>query len=151
MTMRGQAKVAYDCIEEMLQAVFDWQDKVDALVTTGDDDDEIIATHDSRGRLIELWVRPGLQQELTIVELEDRINDAIASNAGRAQAEMQKISDSFVEKFTALPKQYGQHPVGDQLADAYTAAMRPNSTEEVKTAAMLPNITGGLSMGRGVK
>lgn len=125
--MRGKAKLAYDCIEEMLQCVFDWQDKVDALVTTGDDDDEIIATHDSRGRLIELWVRPGLQQELTTTELEDRINDAIGANVGRAQAEMKKISDSFVAKFTALPEEFAQHPVGAQLADAYTNAMRPNA------------------------
>lgn len=128
--MRGKAKVAYDCIEEMLQAVFDWQDKVDALVTTGDDDDEIIATHDSRGRLIELWVRPGLQQELTTVELEDRINDAIADNAGRAQTEMKKISDSFLTQFSSIPKQFAQHPVGAQLADAYASALRPNRAEQ---------------------
>jgi hypothetical protein len=129
--VRGKAKLVYDCIEEMLQAVFDWQDKVDALVTTGDDEDEIIATHDSRGRLIELWVRPGLQQELTTGELEDRINDAVAGNAGRAQAEMKKISEEFVAKFTTLPTQFAQHPVGAQLAEAYTAAMRPKSAEEV--------------------
>lgn len=129
--MRGRAKVAYDCIEDMLQCVFDWQDKVDALVTTGDDDDEVIATHDSRGRLIELWVRPGLQQQLTTGELEDRINDAIASNAGRAQADMQKISDHFLAKFTAIPDEYAQHPVGTQLAEAYTAGLRPNSAAEV--------------------
>jgi hypothetical protein len=121
--------LAYDCIEEMLQAVFDWQDRVDALVTTGDDDDEIIATHDSRGRLIELWVRPGLQHELTTGELEDRINDAIVANASRASTEMKKISDSFLAKFTAIPGQYLQHPVGAQMAEAYMAAMRPNSTE----------------------
>jgi hypothetical protein len=136
--MRGRAKVAYDCIEEMLQCVFDWQDKADSLVTTGEDDDEIIATHDSRGRLIELWVRPGLQQELTTAELEDRINDAIAGNAGRAQEEMKKISDSFLAKFAAIPEQYREHPVGNQLADAYTAAMRTTSAEKV-------------SVGRGLK
>jgi hypothetical protein len=129
--MRGKAKVAYDCIEEMLQAVFDWQDKVDALVTTGDDDDDIIATHDSRGRLIELWVRPGLQRELTTAELEDRINDAIMGNASRAQTEMKKISESFVSQFTSIPQQFAQHPVGNQLAEAYTSAMRPKATAEV--------------------
>jgi hypothetical protein len=126
--MRGKAKVAFDCIEEMLQALFDWQDKVDALVTTGDDDDEIIATHDSRGRLIELWVRPGLQEELTIAELEDRVNDAIADNAGRAQAEMTKISESFLSRFDAIPAQYVNHPVATQLADAYRSAMRSTNT-----------------------
>lgn len=126
--MIGKAKLAYDCIEEMLQAVFDWQDKVDALVTTGDDEDEIIATHDSSGRLIELWVRPGLQQELTTAELEECINDAIVGNAHRAQTEMNRISESFISKFTAIPKEFAQHPVGTQLAEAYTAAMRPSST-----------------------
>lgn len=136
--MRGKAKLAYDCIEEMLQVAFDWQDKADALVTTGNDDDEIIATHDSRGRLIELWVRPGLQQELTTAELEDRINDAIVDNANRAQSEMQKISDSFLAKFAEVPGRYAQHAVGTQLAEAYTAAMRPNSVEQ-------------LSLGRGFK
>jgi hypothetical protein len=136
--VKGRAKLAYDCIESMLQAVFDWQDEVDALVTTGDDDDEIIATHDSRGRLIELWVRPGLQQELTIDELEDRINDAIAGNARRASAEMQKISDAFVEKFTAIPNQFEPHPVGSQLAAAYKAALRPDSAAK-------------MSLGRGSK
>jgi hypothetical protein len=136
--MRGKAKLAYDCIEEMLEVVFDWQDKIDNLVTTGDDDDEIIATHDSRGRLIELWVRPGLQQELTTGELEDRINDAIVGNAGRAQEEMQKIGDSFIAKFSALPEQLAKHPVGAQMADAYTAAMQRNNAEE-------------LSVGRGAK
>jgi hypothetical protein len=127
--MRGKAKLAYDCIEEMLQAVFDWQDKVDGLVTTGDDDDEIIATHDSRGRLIELWVRPGLQQELTLAELEDRINDAITGNAGRAQTEMNQISESFVAKFTAIPGQFAHHPLGAQLAQAYNNARLPDSAE----------------------
>jgi hypothetical protein len=128
--MRGKAKLAYDCIEEMLQALFDWQDRVDALVTTGDDDDEIIATHDSRGRLIELWVRPGLQQQLTIAELEDRINEAIADNAGRAQAEMTKISESFLARFDAIPTQYANHPVATQLADAYASAARPASISD---------------------
>lgn len=136
--MRGKAKLAYDCIEEMLQAVFDWQDKVDALVTTGDDDAEIIATHDSSGRLIELWVRPGLQEELTTAELEDRINDAILDNANRAQSEMRKISDSFLSQFSAIPGRYAQHPVGTQMAEAYTTAMRQNSAKE-------------LSVGRGLK
>jgi hypothetical protein len=136
--MRGRAKLVHDCIETMLQAVFDWQDEVDALVTTGDDDDEIIATHDSRGRLIELWVRPGLQQELTTDELEDRINDAIAGNARRAHAEMQKISGAFVAKFSSIPSQFEPHPVGNQLAAAYKAAMRPASGEKV-------------SLGRGLK
>lgn len=106
--MQGKAKQAYDGIEAMLEAVYDWQDKVDALVTTGNDGDEIIATHDSRGCLIELWVRSGLSQELTIEEFEERINDTIVGNATRASAALQQISDEFLAQFTSLPVQYGR-------------------------------------------
>jgi hypothetical protein len=97
--------------------------------------------------LIELWVRPGLQQELTTAELEDRINDAIAGNAGRAQAEMNRISESFVAKFSAIPGQYIQHPVGTQLARAYNAAVRPSSA----APAMLPTSAEVSNWERGVR
>jgi hypothetical protein len=125
--MRGKTKQAYDGVEAMLQAVYDWQDKVDSLVTTGDDDDEVIATHDSRGCLIELWVRPGLQQELTTEELEDQVNDAITDNASRAQAQMKRISDEFLAQFSSIPEQYAQHPVANQLANAYISASQPKN------------------------
>jgi hypothetical protein len=126
--MRGKAKQADDGIDAMLEAVCDWQDKVDNLVTTGDDDDEVIATHDSRGALLELWVRPGLQQELTSEELEDRVNDAIADNVSRAQAQMKAISDEFLARFSTIPEQYAQHPVANQLATAYNSSSQPKST-----------------------
>ena len=126
--MRGKTKQAYDGIDAMLQAVYDWQDKVDALVTTGDDDQEIIATHDSTGRLIELWVRPGLQQELTTDEFEDRINDAIADNAHRAQEQMQQISDDFLARFASIPDELANNPVGERFADAFSAAAKPKNT-----------------------
>jgi hypothetical protein len=140
--VRGRAKVAYEAIEAMLQAVLDWQDKVDVLATTGDDDDEIIATHDSRGRLIELWVRPGLPRELTMAELEDRINEAITDNVGRAQAQMKRISDEFVAQFSAIPQQFAQHPVGAQLADAYAAAVRVNGRKATVMADAAAEGTG---------
>lgn len=119
--MRGNAKRAYDGIEAMLAAVYDWQDKADRLVTTGDDDDDIIATHDSQGRLIELWVKPGLQRELTLGELEEQINAAIADNAQRAHAALNKISDEFLAAVDSLGEDL-PHPVGDELSGAYRAA-----------------------------
>ena len=127
--MRGKAKQAYDGIEAMLQAVYDWQEKVDALVTTGSDDAEVIATHDSRGCLIELWVQPGLQQELTTDELEDRINEAISDNAQRARTALREISDEFLQRFSTIPEQFRDHPVAEQLASTFSTARGPKSTE----------------------
>ena len=126
--MRGKTKQAYDLIEALEQAVYDWQDRVDALVTTCPDDQDVIATHDSTGRLIELWVRPGLQQELTTEEFEDEINDAIADNAERAQQEMQRISDEFLAQFGQIPDELANNPVGERLANTLTAAADPKST-----------------------
>src|SRR5438045_2331565 len=71
MTVRGLTELASEGIDAMMRAVWDWQAKVDALVITGTDDQDVIATHDTTGRLIELYVRPGLQQQLTTEEFED--------------------------------------------------------------------------------
>ena len=121
--MRGKAKQAYDGLDAMLQAVYDWQDQVDALVITGSPDQDVIATHDSAGRLIELWVRPGLQQELTTEEFEDAINDAVTDNAHRGLEQMQAICDGFLERFAAIPDELAGHPVAQRLAAAYSAGM----------------------------
>jgi hypothetical protein len=119
--VKGNAKRAYDGIEAMLAAVFDWQDKADRLVTTGDDDSDVIATHDSRGRLIELWVKPGLQRQLSLGELEDRINEAVSDNAGRAHAALNKISDEFLATVAELEERF-PHPVADELGGTYRNA-----------------------------
>jgi hypothetical protein len=116
--MRGNAKRAHDGIEAMLAAVYEWQDKADKLVTTGDDDGDVIATHDSRGRLIELWVRPGLQRELTLEELEELINEVISDNADRAQAALNKISAEFLAAVALLEEKF-PHPLREQLGDSY--------------------------------
>lgn len=122
--MRGKAKLAYDGIEAMLEAAYDWQDEVDALVTTGSADQDVIATHDSQGRLIELWVRPGLQHELTTEEYEERINDAIADNAHRGLAQLNEISDRFLARFAQIPDELARHPVAERLATAFSASMQ---------------------------
>jgi DNA-binding protein YbaB len=121
--MRGKPKQAYDAIDAMLNAIDEWQEKVDLLVTTGEHDADVIATHDAQGRLIELLIRPGLQQELTTEELEDEINAAMAENAVRAQARMQAISDEFLDQFVLIPEDLGDHPAADRLAAAYHAAI----------------------------
>jgi hypothetical protein len=115
--VRGKAKRASEAIGLILDAVYDWEAKADKFIATGSDDDEVIATHDSRGRLIECTLRPGLQQELTVAELEDCINDAIRENVVRAQEGLDKLSAEFQARCEQAAALVGQHPVGEQLAD----------------------------------
>lgn len=135
-----KAKPGRDSIEAMLEAVFRWQDKVDALVTTGDDDDDIIATHDSRGRLLELWVRPGLQRELTRAELEDSINEALTVNAKRARAQMQKISDEFLAPFNGSDTTRDPASPGRRVGSKLSSADRQghNVSEAYSRPALIP-------------
>jgi hypothetical protein len=128
----GKAEEASGGIQAMLEALEAWQEKADALVTTGAFDDEVIATHDSKGCLIELWVRPGLQQELTTDELEDRMNEAISDNAHRARAALMELSDRFLGRFRSIPEEYLHHPTAEQLAGVYSSAREPETSEESK-------------------
>lgn len=109
-------------LDEMLDAVYEWQEKADAFIATGDDDDPVIATHDSRGKLLELYVRPGLIRELSVDELDEEINSAIAKNAAKAHAGLMKISDDFLSKWADIPQHVANHPVAVRMADALAAA-----------------------------
>lgn len=120
MTTTTDARL--QALDDMLDAVYEWQEKADAFIATGDDDDPVIATHDSRGKLLELYVRPGLLHELTVDELDEEINAAIAQNAARAHAGLMKISEEFLAKWTDIPNHLAQHPVAVRMADALAAA-----------------------------
>lgn len=120
--MRGTAKTAVEGIDKMLDLVYEWQAKADAFVATGSDDDDVVVTHDSRGALIECTVRPGLQQDLTTAELEQRVNDAIAENAARAYEGVMAISNEFLSHFEQIPDELAGHPVAARFADALAAA-----------------------------
>ncbi|MBU8820737.1 hypothetical protein KL864_33245 [Mycolicibacterium goodii] len=120
--MTELTKARIKAIDQMLDLVYWWQEKADAFYATGDDDDPVIATHDSRGALIELTVRPGLQTELSADELDDAINAAIAANAERAREGLMKISDEFLAKFADIPAHLATHPVAVRMADALTQA-----------------------------
>lgn len=120
--MRGTAKTAVEGIDMMLDLVYEWQAKADAFVATGSDDDDVVVTHDSTGALIECTVRPGLQQDLTTAELEQRINDAIADNAARAYEGVMAISNEFLSHFEQIPEQLASHPAAARFADALAAA-----------------------------
>ena len=126
--MRGKAKLASDAIDQLMDAVYEWEAKADAFVATGSDEDDVVVTHDSAGRLIEASPRPGLAQELTLGEFEERVNEAIRGNVVRAQAGLDVIGAEFREKCRLIAASVGQHPVGDELVEALTSGgVRDNS------------------------
>lgn len=111
--------------ELMLNMIYDWMQEAEEFLSSGGDDDDVIVVHDSRGRLIDLDVREGLQQELTVDELNDRINDALESNSHRAMAGIDAISQKLFDKCaTLLPPEVMQHPVANDLASALTNTKR---------------------------
>lgn len=114
-----------DDLDALIDAVAAWREKVNSFVATGSDDDDVIATHDARGRLMELWVQPGLQQDLTIEEFEDAINDAIEGNTVRANEQFSRMADEFLAQFAQAPyTRMAQHPVADELSDALANSSR---------------------------
>ena len=121
----AQVAQVTDDLDALIDVVAAWRDKVNAFVATGSDDDDIIATHDARGRLMELWVQPGVQQDLTVEEFEDAINDAIEGNTERANEEFSKMADEFLAQFAQAPyTAMAQHPVADELSDALSKSSR---------------------------
>lgn len=120
--MKGTAEQASEMVGAMLDAVYEWEAKADAFLVTGDDDADVAVTHDGRGRMIELSIRPGLQEELAVDELEDVVNDEILRNAQRASEGLEAISQEFLEKFAHIPQEVTNHPVATQFANALRAA-----------------------------
>ena len=121
----AQVAQVTDDLDALIDAVAAWRDKVNSFVATGSDDDDIIATHDARGRLMELWVQPGLQQDMTVEEFEDAINAAIEGNTERANEQFSKMADEFLAQFARAPyTAMAQHPVADELSDALTRTNR---------------------------
>jgi len=121
-TMRGSAKQASETLGALLEAVYEWEAKVDAFMATGDDDSDVVVTHDARGRMIELSIRPGLQEELTVDELNEAVCEEIANNAQRAHDGLMAISQEFLSNWTHIPKEIANHPVATQMAKALHAA-----------------------------
>ncbi len=118
----AQVAQVTDDLDALIEVVAAWRDKVNSFVATGSDDDDVIATHDARGRLMELWVQPGLQQDMTVEEFEDAINEAIEGNTTRANEQFSKMADEFLAQFAKAPYTAMAHPVADQLSDALTKA-----------------------------
>lgn len=118
----GRAQQASETIGALLDAVYEWEAKVDAFIATGDDDADVVVTHDGRGRLLECTIRPGLQEELTARELEDAVNGEIARNAKRAQGALDTMSQEFLDKFAHIPEEMANHPVASRFASALRVA-----------------------------
>lgn len=122
--MRGKARQASEALGKILDAVYDWERAADAFIATGSDDDDVVVTHDSRGALIEVSLRPGLQNELTLEELETAINDAIAENLTRTHEGLAEIGAQFRARCEQISAAVGPHPVGDELVAALVTAGR---------------------------
>lgn len=120
--MKGTAERASEMVGAMLDAVYEWEAKADAFLATGDDDADVVVTHDGRGRMIELSIRPGLQDELTVGELEDVVNTEIAHNAKRAHDGLEAISQEFLEKFAHISEEVANHPMAARFASALHTA-----------------------------
>ncbi|MGV2581432.1 hypothetical protein [Mycobacterium avium] len=120
--MASRAEMSSAMIDKLLDAIYRWEDKVNAFTATGDPDDDIVLTHDGRGRLIGCDIRPGLQEELTVGELEEAMNDAIARNAARTHAGIQAMAAEFREEFAHIPEEFAQHPVAVEFAAALRGA-----------------------------
>lgn len=120
--MATRAEMSSEMVDKLLDAIDRWQDKVNAFTATGDPDDDIVLTHDGRGRLIGCDIRPGLQEELTTAELEEEMNAAIARNAARTYAAIQAMAAEFREEFAHIPEEFAQHPVAAELAAALRGA-----------------------------
>ncbi len=114
-----------DNVDALVDEIANWGETVKGWVATGSDDDDIIATHDARGRLIELWAQPGVQQEMTADEFEDAINDAIEGNVTRAREHFAKMAGEFLTRFAQAPyTTMAQHPVADQFSDALSKSRK---------------------------
>ncbi|MDP7707396.1 hypothetical protein [Mycobacterium sp. TY815] len=120
--MKGSAQRASETLGMMLEAIYQWEARVDAFMMTGDDESDIAVTHDGRGRLIEMSIRPGLQEELTVEELEDAVNAEIARNARRAYEELMSISKGFLAQWSSIPQELASHPVAAQFSQALSNA-----------------------------
>lgn len=120
--MATRAEMSSEMIDKLLDAIYRWEDQVNSFTATGDPDDDIVLTHDGRGRLIGCDIRPGLQEELTTGELEEEMNAAIARNAARTHAGIQAMAAEFRESFAHIPEEFAQHPVAVEFAAALRGA-----------------------------
>jgi len=120
----SRAQRASDAIGAILAAVYEWEDDVDSFFVTGGEDDDVCVAHDATGALIECVPRRGLQQELTLRELEDAVNAALRANAARVQEGLAQIMSRFGERCQVATAGLGGHPVGADMVAALSGSRR---------------------------
>lgn len=120
--MTTRAEKSSQMIDKLLDAVFEWEAKVNAFTATSDIDDDIVITHDGRGRMIGCDIPPGLQEQLSVDEFEEAMNAAISRNAQRAFEGLQALAAEFREKWTNIPEEFAKHPVAAEFSAALRGA-----------------------------
>lgn len=113
---KRRVEMAMDSMNRIMDITCEWDTEVQRFTATGSDDDDVVVTHDCTGRIIECSLRPGLQQELTLAELEDEVNNALMANAARAREGLDAITEKWLAKFADIPTELTEHPVADDLA-----------------------------------
>lgn len=111
-------------IDEIINRVLEWQDEAHRQVTTTEDDDaDVIASHDSAGRLIELEIKPGLPRELNTEELETKINEALADNINRGKKRLDALADKYLDISDIGARFPNNAADGHSLVDAFRASL----------------------------
>ncbi|MBN7324449.1 hypothetical protein I3U63_23325 [Mycobacteroides abscessus subsp. massiliense] len=111
-------------IDDIINRVLEWQDEANRQVTTTEDDEaDVIASHDSAGRLIELIIKPGLPRELDIEELETAINDAMADNINRGKQRLDALAEKYLDISDIGARFPNNTADGQALVDAFRASL----------------------------
>lgn len=118
--MTTRAEQSSQMIDKLLDAVNAWEAKLNAFTATSDIDDEIVITHDARGRMIGCDIPRGLQEQLSVEEFEEAMNEAISKNAKRAYEGIQAMAAEFRAQWSSVPEEFANHPV----AGEFSAALR---------------------------
>ncbi|MBS9536144.1 hypothetical protein KIH27_21400 [Mycobacterium sp. M1] len=124
----GEVAQLVERLTGMLDAVSAFQSRVRNYVHCGDEDDEVVISHDANGRLVEAWVQPGLQHKLTVEELEDAINDAITRNVAGTARGVEQLYTDFFSTFAEPPftDDLMQNVVGVEMVQVFQKAGRIN-------------------------
>ncbi|MCH9737039.1 MAG: hypothetical protein K0U78_21220 [Actinomycetia bacterium] len=114
------AEQATNRVAGLVDLIQIYEQEAEAYASCSDDSEDIIVVHDSRGCLMDLDVRDGLQRELTTDEFNDRVSEAMQSNAARAAKGFDDICERFFAGAAKLASpETLKHPVAEDMANAF--------------------------------